>query len=158
MDHSPSDYKSTGNPIGVGACFGVTVKHGTDKDNQLDVEWYDGERLAVKQVLSWTCPPVGSKLRVKDPVREGRQLLIEIEGYSQRGVTLFVTPVYKKGETQKPNLILKTKRKRKHKSRPPARKPTPQKSPRNPKREPGKGSPRHKKSPPVKKKWFDVKS
>ena len=152
MDHSPSDYKSTGNPIGVGACFGVTVKHGTDKDNQLDVEWYDGERLAVKQVLSWTCPPVGSKLRVKDPVREGRLLLIEIEGYSQRGVTLFVTPIYKKGETQKPNLILKTKRKRKQKSRPPARKPTPQKKSPQPEKRDRKRKPTPQKKSPRKKK------
>ena len=104
MDHWPEEYQTEDNPLGVGSCFGVSQTDGTDKDGQLDVSWYDGKRVSVKQVLSWECPPVGAKLRVKDPIRGGRQLVIDILGYSSRGVTLYATAVHKKGVKQKPTL------------------------------------------------------
>jgi hypothetical protein len=96
MDHSPDDYANEGNTVGVGPSFGYTKKTGTDKEDRLDVSWYDGQTAPVKQVLAWVCPPAGTLIRVKDPFRESGQLLLEIKGYSQRGVQLLVQSLTKK--------------------------------------------------------------
>ena len=101
MDHSPADYANEGNTVGVGPSFGVTQKTGTDKEDKLDVSWYDGQSMKVKQVLAWVCPAAGTRLRVKDPFRKSGQLLLEVKGYSKRGVQLVVQSLTK--EAVSPN-------------------------------------------------------
>ena len=68
MEQHHSYKNKSDNPIGVGKHFGVVACDALDPDKKadndsLDVNWYDGERIPIKQVLTWLCPPKGTILR-----------------------------------------------------------------------------------------------
>ena len=95
------------NPIGVGKHFGVVACDALDPDKKadndsLDVNWYDGERIPIKQVLTWLCPPKGTILRcITKPDQPTKIYNIEITGYSARGVCVLSQHVGYKGRSRK---------------------------------------------------------
>ena len=57
-------FKGADNPKGCGPFFGLTTADGTDRKNQLKVNWCDGSKVPIDQVLSWECPPTGTRVRL----------------------------------------------------------------------------------------------
>ena len=94
MEHSPDEFKTPENPIGVGPYFGVTCDDGLDCMNKLLVHWCDKKTMKIPIVLSWLCPPVTKKtpVRVKDP-DSGKVVQLHIVEYTKRGVKLLVQDV-----------------------------------------------------------------
>ena len=96
-------YKDKDNPVGVGKHFGVLTHDDIDPHkkagrNELDVDWFDGKRIPIKQVLCWLCPPKGTQLRCITKPGDDKIYNIEVQGYSSRGVSLIVQHVGFKGK------------------------------------------------------------
>ena len=107
MEQHHSYKDKSDNPIGVGKHFGVVACDALDPDKKadndsLDVNWYDGERIPIKQVLTWLCPPKGTILRcITKPDQPTKIYNIEITGYSARGVCVLSQHVGYKGRSRK---------------------------------------------------------
>ena len=107
MEHHHSYKNKSDNTIGVGKHFGVVACDALDPDKKadndsLDVNWYDGERIPIKQVLTWLCPPKGTILRcITKPDQPTKIYNIEITGYSARGVCVLSQHVGYKGRSRK---------------------------------------------------------
>ena len=107
MEQHYSYKDKSDNPIGVGKHFGVVACDALDPDKKadndsLDVNWYDGERIPIKQVLTWLCPPKGTILRcITKPDQHTKIYNIEITGYSARGVCVSSQHVGYKGRSRK---------------------------------------------------------
>ena len=93
MEHCVAQFAGANNPVGVGPFFGRCAKLGL-RCTKLSVVWCDKQRLAIKQTLTWLCPPVNEEegLRVKDP-DTGEYVLIYILEYFKRGVKLLVQKI-----------------------------------------------------------------
>ena len=107
MEHHHSYKNKSDNTIGVGKHFGVVACDALDPDKKadndsLDVNWYDGERIPIKQVLTWLCPPKGTILRCITKTDQPTKIYnIEITGYSARGVCVLSQHVGYKGRSRK---------------------------------------------------------